>query len=306
MADPHDARLRRAHADRRTGHPARRLREDLRARADRGARPAARAARTRAEPRARSARRRDPRPPRLVGLVAIGAEWAADGFGTLGRAYETALLATALGLGIQVIFGAFFLALLTMPLRRRRADRRATASDLGRHPGQGRRRRSRALPRRPSRSGDRPRLSRSLVDRLGLVRRQRGARAAHGGSGRTRSRRQSSGTGGRAISEPSSLRGDVLVFTSQDAYAADDAWLESLVAPLVSGRELPACTAGSSRTPTQRLPSGTSSTSCTAPSRASSASRGADEPHDGRDALLERELRRFRVRSGRSSRSPTT
>ena len=53
----------------------------------------------------------------VVGLVAIGAEWAANGFGTLGRAYETALLATALGLGVQVIFGAFFLALLTMPLR---------------------------------------------------------------------------------------------------------------------------------------------------------------------------------------------
>ena len=48
---------------------------------------------------------------------AIGAEWAANGFGALGRAYETALLATALGLGVQVIFGAFFLALLTMPLR---------------------------------------------------------------------------------------------------------------------------------------------------------------------------------------------
>ena len=54
----------------------------------------------------------------VAGLFAIGAEWAADGFGTLGRAYETALLATVLGLGIQVIFGAFFLALLTMPLRR--------------------------------------------------------------------------------------------------------------------------------------------------------------------------------------------
>ena len=54
----------------------------------------------------------------FVGLVAIGAEWAAQGFGTLGRAYETALLVTALGLGVQVIFSAFFLALLTMPLRR--------------------------------------------------------------------------------------------------------------------------------------------------------------------------------------------
>ena len=54
----------------------------------------------------------------LLGLAAVGAEWAADGFGDLGRAYETALLATLLGLGIQVVFGAFFLALITMPLRR--------------------------------------------------------------------------------------------------------------------------------------------------------------------------------------------
>jgi Glycosyl transferase family 2 len=54
----------------------------------------------------------------LVGLGAIGAEWAAEGFGDLGRAYETALLATLLGLGIQVVFGAFFLAMITMPLRR--------------------------------------------------------------------------------------------------------------------------------------------------------------------------------------------
>ena len=55
----------------------------------------------------------------LGGLAAIGTEWAVEGFGDLGRAYETALLATTLGLGMQVIFGAFFLALLTMPLRRR-------------------------------------------------------------------------------------------------------------------------------------------------------------------------------------------
>jgi hypothetical protein len=57
----------------------------------------------------------------LVGLAAIGVEWASQGFGTLGRAYETALMATLLGLGIQIIFGAFFLALLTMPLASRRS-----------------------------------------------------------------------------------------------------------------------------------------------------------------------------------------
>ncbi len=53
----------------------------------------------------------------VAGLLAIGAEWAAHGFGILGRAYETALLATVLGLGIQIVFGAFLLALLVMPLR---------------------------------------------------------------------------------------------------------------------------------------------------------------------------------------------
>jgi hypothetical protein len=58
----------------------------------------------------------------VLGLVFVGAEWAASGFGTLGRAYETALLVTGLGLGIQIVFGAFFLALLTMPLRSTRTS----------------------------------------------------------------------------------------------------------------------------------------------------------------------------------------
>jgi glycosyltransferase involved in cell wall biosynthesis len=56
-----------------------------------------------------------------VGLLAVGVEWAAAGFGQLGRAYETALLVTMLGLGIQVVFASFFLALLVMPLRDERA-----------------------------------------------------------------------------------------------------------------------------------------------------------------------------------------
>jgi glycosyltransferase involved in cell wall biosynthesis len=54
----------------------------------------------------------------VTGLVLVAAEWASGGFGELGRAYETALLVTGLGLGIQMVFGGFFLALLTMPLRR--------------------------------------------------------------------------------------------------------------------------------------------------------------------------------------------
>ena len=54
----------------------------------------------------------------VAGLTAVAVEWASNGFGVLGRVYETALLVTVLGLGLQVAFGAFFLALLTMPLRR--------------------------------------------------------------------------------------------------------------------------------------------------------------------------------------------
>jgi glycosyltransferase involved in cell wall biosynthesis len=63
----------------------------------------------------------------FAGLVAVGAEWAAGGFGALGRAYETALLVTGLGLGIQIVFGAFFLALLTMPLRHASANGNAAS-----------------------------------------------------------------------------------------------------------------------------------------------------------------------------------
>jgi glycosyltransferase involved in cell wall biosynthesis len=68
----------------------------------------------------------------LAGLAAVGIEWAADGFGALGRAYETALLVTMLGLGLQIVFGAFFLALLTMPLADR-VDEAATEAEIDRH-----------------------------------------------------------------------------------------------------------------------------------------------------------------------------
>ena len=50
----------------------------------------------------------------MVGLCAVVVEWGRAGFGALGRAYETAVLVTAFGLGVQIVFGAFFLALLTM------------------------------------------------------------------------------------------------------------------------------------------------------------------------------------------------
>ena len=58
----------------------------------------------------------------VIGLATVAVEWASNGFGALGRAYETALLVTGLGLGIQIVFGAFFLALLNMPLRREGAS----------------------------------------------------------------------------------------------------------------------------------------------------------------------------------------
>jgi glycosyltransferase involved in cell wall biosynthesis len=64
----------------------------------------------------------------LAGLAAVFAEWAAHGFGSLGRVYEVALGVTMLGLGIQIVFASFFLGLLTMRATQR-AQRRPGASD---------------------------------------------------------------------------------------------------------------------------------------------------------------------------------
>ena len=66
----------------------------------------------------------------IAGLAAVGIEWASDGFGALGRAYETALLVTLFGLGLQLVFGAFFLALLTMPLAARQGEREGSERQL--------------------------------------------------------------------------------------------------------------------------------------------------------------------------------
>ncbi|MBA2642261.1 MAG: glycosyltransferase family 2 protein [Actinobacteria bacterium] len=52
----------------------------------------------------------------LAILGTIFVSWTADGFGSLGHEYATALGLTFLGLGLQVVFGSFFLALLTMRL----------------------------------------------------------------------------------------------------------------------------------------------------------------------------------------------
>ncbi|MDW8339341.1 MAG: glycosyltransferase family 2 protein [Thermoleophilia bacterium] len=57
-----------------------------------------------------------------AGLLTIGVEWARAGFGALGRVFETALLVTTLGLGLQIVFGAFFLTLLTMRVSREHFD----------------------------------------------------------------------------------------------------------------------------------------------------------------------------------------
>jgi glycosyltransferase involved in cell wall biosynthesis len=57
----------------------------------------------------------------LVGagvLVAVFVRWANAGFGALGDEYPTALGVTLVGLGVQTIFGSFFIGLLTMRSRR--------------------------------------------------------------------------------------------------------------------------------------------------------------------------------------------
>jgi hypothetical protein len=47
-------------------------------------------------------------------LLAVFVRWALAGFGPLGDEYPTALGVTLVGLGVQTIFGSFFIGLLTM------------------------------------------------------------------------------------------------------------------------------------------------------------------------------------------------
>ncbi len=57
----------------------------------------------------------------LVGaavLLAVFVRWARAGFGALGDEYPTALGVTLVGLGVQTIFGSFFIGLLTMRSRK--------------------------------------------------------------------------------------------------------------------------------------------------------------------------------------------
>jgi hypothetical protein len=47
-------------------------------------------------------------------LIAIFVDWAQHGFGPLGHEYATALGFTLVALGVQVVFGSFFIGVLTM------------------------------------------------------------------------------------------------------------------------------------------------------------------------------------------------
>ena len=62
-------------------------------------------------------------------LLAIFVGWARGGFGALGHEYATALAFTLVGLGVQVVFGSFFIGLLTM---RARAEERQPARESAR------------------------------------------------------------------------------------------------------------------------------------------------------------------------------
>jgi glycosyltransferase involved in cell wall biosynthesis len=56
-------------------------------------------------------------------LLAVFIRWARAGFGALGDEYPTALGVTLIGLGVQTIFGSFFIGLLTMRAGRQDEER---------------------------------------------------------------------------------------------------------------------------------------------------------------------------------------
>jgi glycosyltransferase involved in cell wall biosynthesis len=56
-------------------------------------------------------------------LLAVFVRWARTGFGALGDEYPTALGVTLFGLGVQAVFGSFFIGLMTM-----RSDRQAVGA----------------------------------------------------------------------------------------------------------------------------------------------------------------------------------
>ena len=65
----------------------------------------------------------------FVGLGWIVVPWALDGFGALGHEYGTALAFTLLGLGVQIVFGSFFLGLLTMRVAEHESPRGAVVAE---------------------------------------------------------------------------------------------------------------------------------------------------------------------------------
>jgi glycosyl transferase family 2 len=65
-------------------------------------------------------------------LVTVFLRWARGGFGALADEYPTALAVTLVGLGVQTIFGSFFIGLLTMRSRRDE-DAVSEPADLAEH-----------------------------------------------------------------------------------------------------------------------------------------------------------------------------
>ena len=241
----------------------------------------------------------------VIGLALVGAEWASNGFGALGRAYETALLVTGLGLGIQIVFAAFFLALLTMPLRREPHADSSGRRDLGRHPGQGRRRRPRALPRGDLATADR-RRGRGRRGRLGLAGRER--RSARRASARASTRFRASefhhGRTRNLGAEPRARRDARLHEPGRVRRRRRVAREPHGSAPRTTRSR--ACTDGSCRTRTPRRPSATSSTSSTGPEPRVQRLDAERRAELRGDAVLERELRDPAPRLGGVSRSRTT
>ena len=66
-------------------------------------------------------------------LATVFIRWADAGFGPLGDEYPTALGVTLVGLGVQTVFGSFFLSLLTMRSNREETERSPTVVE-GRAP----------------------------------------------------------------------------------------------------------------------------------------------------------------------------
>jgi hypothetical protein len=63
-------------------------------------------------------------------LVAIFAEWASGGFGALGRVHEALFGMTLVGLGVQTLFGSFFLSVLGLRKNLRLESEAERAAEL--------------------------------------------------------------------------------------------------------------------------------------------------------------------------------